>query len=134
LYAVPSLALLVGARHREPGAYAAVSDAMRGEWFLGLYHVDGQGQVTETSAAAIAAPAAIERAVRGGATLLGARLLHDGTLHGSGDAEVPRAAGAIRCANLLAAPVSLAAWEPEYGRLAEAQVKWESAHGRALGA
>ena len=26
----------------------------------------------------------------------------------------------------------LAAWEPAYGRLAEAQVKWEAAHGRPL--
>lgn len=29
-------------------------------------------------------------------------------------------------------PVNLAAWEPVYGRLAEAQVKWEATHGRAL--
>jgi tRNA threonylcarbamoyladenosine biosynthesis protein TsaB len=29
-------------------------------------------------------------------------------------------------------PVNLAAWEPIYGRMAEAQVKWEAAHGRAL--
>ena len=28
--------------------------------------------------------------------------------------------------------VDLARWEPSYGRLAEAQVKWEAAHGRAL--
>jgi tRNA threonylcarbamoyladenosine biosynthesis protein TsaB len=28
--------------------------------------------------------------------------------------------------------VDLATWEPNYGRLAEAQVKWEAAHGRAL--
>jgi hypothetical protein len=25
-------------------------------------------------------------------------------------------------------------WEPQYGRLAEAQVKWEAAHGRKLSA
>lgn len=30
------------------------------------------------------------------------------------------------------APVSLALWEPVYGRLAEAQVKWEAAHGISL--
>ena len=30
------------------------------------------------------------------------------------------------------APADLAAWEPGYGRLAEAQVKWEAAHGRPL--
>jgi tRNA threonylcarbamoyladenosine biosynthesis protein TsaB len=29
-------------------------------------------------------------------------------------------------------PVDLASWEPLYGRLAEAQVKWEASHGRAL--
>ncbi|BAH38992.1 peptidase M22 family protein [Gemmatimonas aurantiaca T-27] len=29
-------------------------------------------------------------------------------------------------------PVDLASWEPQYGRLAEAQVKWEASHGRAL--
>jgi tRNA threonylcarbamoyladenosine biosynthesis protein TsaB len=28
--------------------------------------------------------------------------------------------------------VSLDGWEPEYGRLAEAQVKWEAEHGREL--
>jgi tRNA threonylcarbamoyladenosine biosynthesis protein TsaB len=29
-------------------------------------------------------------------------------------------------------PVDLASWEPDYGRLAEAQVRWEAAHGRSL--
>ena len=29
-------------------------------------------------------------------------------------------------------PANLAEWEPGYGRLAEAQVKWESEHGRTL--
>jgi tRNA threonylcarbamoyladenosine biosynthesis protein TsaB len=29
-------------------------------------------------------------------------------------------------------PVDLASWEPSYGRLAEAQVRWEAAHGRPL--
>jgi tRNA threonylcarbamoyladenosine biosynthesis protein TsaB len=33
---------------------------------------------------------------------------------------------------LAAGPVDLATWEPAYGRLAEAQVKWEREHGRAL--
>jgi tRNA threonylcarbamoyladenosine biosynthesis protein TsaB len=33
---------------------------------------------------------------------------------------------------LAAGPVNLAAWEPDYGRLAEAQVRWEAAHGRPL--
>jgi tRNA threonylcarbamoyladenosine biosynthesis protein TsaB len=29
-------------------------------------------------------------------------------------------------------PCDLNTWEPAYGRLAEAQVKWEAAHGRPL--
>jgi hypothetical protein len=29
-------------------------------------------------------------------------------------------------------PVDLASWEPDYGRLAEAQVRWEATHGRKL--
>jgi hypothetical protein len=30
--------------------------------------------------------------------------------------------------------VDLAGWEPDYGRKAEAQSRWEAAHGRSLGA
>ena len=30
------------------------------------------------------------------------------------------------------APADLARWEPQYGRLAEAQVRWEAEHGRPL--
>ncbi|MDF1506325.1 hypothetical protein, partial [Roseisolibacter sp. H3M3-2] len=33
---------------------------------------------------------------------------------------------------LALAPVDLALWEPDYGRKAEAQVRWEAEHGRAL--
>jgi tRNA threonylcarbamoyladenosine biosynthesis protein TsaB len=29
-------------------------------------------------------------------------------------------------------PADIASWEPLYGRMAEAQVKWEAAHGRGL--
>ncbi len=29
-------------------------------------------------------------------------------------------------------PVDLASWEPDYGSLAEAQVRWEAAHGKKL--
>jgi tRNA threonylcarbamoyladenosine biosynthesis protein TsaB len=35
-------------------------------------------------------------------------------------------------AGLAVEAVALDAWEPDYGRKAEAQVKWEAAHGRAL--
>jgi tRNA threonylcarbamoyladenosine biosynthesis protein TsaB len=46
----------------------------------------------------------------------------------------PHAAEAAQSLALAAAagPVDLARWEPRYGRLAEAQVKWEAAQGRPL--
>jgi len=46
----------------------------------------------------------------------------------------PRARGAARLTKLIdATPAAdLAGWEPAYGRLAEAQVKWEAMHGRSL--
>jgi hypothetical protein len=43
-----------------------------------------------------------------------------------------RGAASLLDAIVAAGPVDLAAWEPEYGRLAEAQVKWEATHGRKL--
>ena len=54
-----------------------------------------------------------------------------------GEGEIrsrPRANGVARIEGLLAArgPVDVRSWEPAYGRLAEAQVRWESAHGRPL--
>ena len=46
----------------------------------------------------------------------------------------PHARGAAVLASALdgASPVDLASWEPQYGRLAEAQVRWEREHGRPL--
>jgi hypothetical protein len=48
----------------------------------------------------------------------------------------PHARAAARLGALIEAtpPADLAGWEPAYGRLAEAQVKWEAAHGRPLAA
>ena len=48
-------------------------------------------------------------------------------------AVIPSARGVARMAALLEdGQVSLQQWEPNYGRLAEAQVRWEAAHGREL--
>jgi tRNA threonylcarbamoyladenosine biosynthesis protein TsaB len=47
---------------------------------------------------------------------------------------VPHARAAAHLTNMItaAAPADLAEWEPLYGRLAEAQVKWEAEHGHPL--
>ena len=49
-------------------------------------------------------------------------------------ARIRERAAVARLEQLLVArgPVDLASWEPAYGRLAEAQVRWESTHGRPL--
>jgi tRNA threonylcarbamoyladenosine biosynthesis protein TsaB len=48
----------------------------------------------------------------------------------------PRARGVARVEELVQSrgPVDIGRWEPSYGRLAEAQVRWETAHGKPLSA
>jgi tRNA threonylcarbamoyladenosine biosynthesis protein TsaB len=129
LFAVSSLTLVVaGARPALPaGRYVAALDAMRGESFAALVDVDAAGRAIERGAPALLdgdALAALARRER--ARVLGPRP-GDGGVH-------PHARGVARLADLTGAlaPAELAGWEPDYGRLAEAQVKWERAHGRAL--
>ncbi|HEU4642862.1 MAG TPA: tRNA (adenosine(37)-N6)-threonylcarbamoyltransferase complex dimerization subunit type 1 TsaB [Gemmatimonadaceae bacterium] len=128
LFAVPSLALVVaGAEHTgAPGRWLAVLDAMRGDVYAQPFDVRG-----DWSVAPLAAPALFPRAE------LSARAAAVcATPIGPAEpvAAAPRAGGVTRLEGVLAASgaVDLATWEPEYGRLAEAQVKWERAHGRPL--
>ena len=128
LYAVSSLALVVaGAQPRlDAGRWLATLDAMRGERFAALVVTDDAGRVTEVGhVSRVPADGAQELA-----RALDARVVpHE---HGQG---APHARGAVHALQLMAqgGPVNLDAWEPDYGRLAEAQVKWEAAHGRPLG-
>lgn len=129
LVPVSSLALVVASREPfGPGRYLAAIDALRGEHYVGLFEVGAEGsvralgperrvrssEVAETAASLDAAAVGPER---------------DGASHVD-----PRASAAARLADLLdATPAAdLARWEPMYGRLAEAQVKWEATHGRPL--
>ena len=128
LYAVSSLALIVAGASRalEPGRYLAALDAMRGDLFVSELAVSEDGFVHASGVIDLMpAPAAAERA-----RVLGLRMIGPGCAI----AEPPRARGAGRLtpSPLNAPPVSLTAWEPFYGRLAEAQVRWEAAHGRPL--
>jgi tRNA threonylcarbamoyladenosine biosynthesis protein TsaB len=135
LLAAPSLALHAAAAAPREGRWLVTLDAMRGERYAAAVTLAGSGR---------------RRAVTGyeylgvlGATELGA-LAHgaEGTLDLAQPADA--AAGATAFALALAdgrvgpavaltlAPVDLALWEPDYGRKAEAQVRWEAEHGRAL--
>jgi tRNA threonylcarbamoyladenosine biosynthesis protein TsaB len=129
LFAAPSLGLVVAGVNSGAGRYLGAIDALRGEFYVGLYDVDDQGCVAEVEPARIV-PATDVGVI---ATEYAARAVSPSEL-GDGIRSRPRASGVARLERMLAVrgPVDVRGWEPAYGRLAEAQVKWESAHGRPL--
>lgn len=122
LFAVSSLALIVAGSVAPPtaGEYLAALDALRGESYVSRCVVDDRGLVVQV----------------GETKLVPTDELHAATMRVVGPAwpgeAAPHARGVARLGVSLGAPVDLASWEPSYGRLAEAQVKWEAAHGRPL--
>jgi tRNA threonylcarbamoyladenosine biosynthesis protein TsaB len=147
LYAVSSLLLTVtGAQPPLPsGEYLSVLDAMRGEFYaarifvppwLPPLHERGKELTRPIRHGVLAFQA--EPAIIITAADLDEIAVKDRDLKVIGpgrqiDAH-PHARGVapIIDAVVAGAPVSLASWEPDYGRLAEAQVRWEAAHGRKL--
>jgi tRNA threonylcarbamoyladenosine biosynthesis protein TsaB len=129
LYAVPSMALLVGGADLRAGRYLTALDALRSEFYVGLYEIAPNDAIEERE------PAKLVRAdeVEALAASLGARIVSPSPF-ADGVSAVPRARAVARLESALdgRGPVDLASWEPSYGRLAEAQVKWEAAHGRPL--
>ena len=127
LYPVSSLTMIVaGARPAlTPGRYAAVLDAMRGDVFAAVYAVTGE-MITAESTTSIVPRAALDAYAAAHA----ARLVGPNEAH----AVTPHARGGVALGTLMPWPdaADLATWEPNYGRLAEAQVRWEAAHGRSL--
>jgi tRNA threonylcarbamoyladenosine biosynthesis protein TsaB len=129
LYAVSSLLLTVtGAQPSLPiGEYLSVLDAMRGEFFAARIVLrpgsaaSQPGPPTLVSAEQLANLVESERALR----TIGPGQQIDAQPHARGVA--PLLARIVDTG-----PVDLASWEPDYGRLAEAQVRWEAAHGRPL--
>lgn len=129
LFAVSSLALLVAGNvsdgPRGVRRYLAVLDALRNESYLaefdhdaGAVHPVGEMRLVPTDRVS-------DLAERLGVRLVGPE---------QADHWRPHARGVALLTEHIASqgPVNLAGWEPVYGRLAEAQVKWETAHGRAL--
>ncbi len=124
LYAVSSLALVVaGADPALPaGRYVAALDAMRGERYAQLIERHDDGRVTVGGDAALAT---VEQLAALGLPVVGPL---------EAEPRAPHARGVEHLLDecLAAGPVDLDGWEPSYGRLAEAQVRWEAAHGRPL--
>jgi tRNA threonylcarbamoyladenosine biosynthesis protein TsaB len=125
LIAVSSLALIVAARSRSAGRYLAVLDAMRGDMHVSVVEVGAGGEVISVTPATLVPAADVDAlAATEHAVVIGAGRQTEGAPHARGVARM----GAV----LKDGEVSLQRWEPMYGRLAEAQVKWEAAHGREL--
>ncbi|MDB4876285.1 MAG: universal protein YeaZ [Gemmatimonadetes bacterium] len=128
LFAVPSMALIVGGADVKAGRYLVAIDALRVEFYVGLYDVGEDGSIAEIEPAKLVAAEAVE----GVALEYGAAVIGPSPLAGAVRAN-PRARAVAKLEALLSrGPVDVASWEPAYGRLAEAQVRWESAHGRPL--
>jgi tRNA threonylcarbamoyladenosine biosynthesis protein TsaB len=128
LFAVASLLLTVtGARPPlRAGEYLSVLDAMRGEFFAARVQLHPSGLATQIEPTTIVSAKQLgQLAARDVVTVIGPGQQHDAHPHARGVA-------AILSAVIEAGPVDLASWEPDYGRLAEAQVRWEAAHGRPL--
>jgi tRNA threonylcarbamoyladenosine biosynthesis protein TsaB len=136
LYAVSSL-LLAAASIDEPGVYLVHSDAMRDERFVQRVDIDDCGNVSaigETYRASTTAlviesgesAISLVNSMRASVFAAPAALADDRVIQ-------PRADRIIRVQGWrVLAAVDLVNWEPTYGRLAEAQVKWEATHGTPL--
>ncbi len=128
LYAVSSLLLITAGseRTRGGGRWLATLDAMRGERFAQAFDVAADGRILGVGRAVLLPVDAVaDLAGSLGATRIGP---------GEETDAPPRASGVARLLRQLASepPVSLESWEPQYGRPAEAQLRWEAAHGRPL--
>jgi tRNA threonylcarbamoyladenosine biosynthesis protein TsaB len=129
MYAVSSLLLSAAASAAtlENGMYLSVLPAMRDEWFAMLVERDTAGSILPRGDVSILPGSELPRAASSdGALVLGPGQEIDSRPHALGVAVLLDQISA-------SGPVPIETWEPDYGRLAEAQVRWEAAHGKALG-
>jgi tRNA threonylcarbamoyladenosine biosynthesis protein TsaB len=118
LFAVSSLALAAAASG-ESGKFVVTIDALRDEWYVAGFERATPETLVQRSPTTLVPRVELESFP---------------ALYGPVIVASPDAAS---CAIFFEeierrGPVDLDRWEPSYGRLAEAQVKWEAAHGRPL--
>jgi tRNA threonylcarbamoyladenosine biosynthesis protein TsaB len=120
-----------------------VGSALRGEWFEARYRFAPDGSIETIQAPLVRAPGD----ERGGSSQPNAIVGDDAVrVAAAGWGRLTTIVGppeglpeAARLIQLIGRPggaaliQDVARWEPTYGRPAEAQVKWERAHGSALG-
>jgi tRNA threonylcarbamoyladenosine biosynthesis protein TsaB len=129
LYEVSSLLLTVaGAKSKlAPGPYLSVLDAMRGEFFALRVLVEEDGGTKSMGRPGVVSTDDIAE-LRERKTVVSC--IGPGQEIDTG----PHARGVAMLLDTILEQgrVDLSSWEPDYGRLAEAQVRWEAAHGRPL--
>lgn len=121
LFSVSSLLLIAAAAEVRDGRWYATLPAMRGESFVALFEKNGSAIEQIAASSVIAEDRLVDEADLAKANVIDREIL-------------PHARGvAVMLDSIIAAgAVDIETWEPMYGRLAEAQVKWEAAHGRPL--
>jgi tRNA threonylcarbamoyladenosine biosynthesis protein TsaB len=126
MFAVSSLALMIAGISLPAGRYLAVLDALRGDAYVGGYMVTEVGAVEVVLSERLV----VQSEVGDLAATMSAETVGPGRTIDA----APHARGFLGLASLVEAvgPVDLGSWEPDYGRKAEAQVRWEAAHGRVL--
>jgi tRNA threonylcarbamoyladenosine biosynthesis protein TsaB len=124
LYAVSSLALVLTADGPpRAGRWIAALDALRGEFYVEAFAVHQGGDVELIPTRHIVPVGELPLLAESlGAQVVGPGQPVDRRPHARGVPGLER----------LIVPVDLAAWEPSYGRKAEAQVRWEAAHNQPL--
>ncbi len=129
LYAVSSLILTVaGARPTVPaGEYLSLIDAMRGEYFAARVTLLSDKTLMQSEPTTLLSADELKELAEGEPLLraIGPGQSLDFHPHARGVALLLKPL-------LKTGPVDLSSWEPNYGRLAEAQVRWEASHGRPL--
>jgi len=129
LFAVSSLLLTVTGTESPlpPGEYLSVIDAMRGEFFAVRVRLNSDRSAEQIAPMALLSAGQLAEASGrdAGVRVIGPGQEIEGHPHARGVAG-------MLAAVLQRGPVDLASWEPDYGRLAEAQVRWEATHGRKL--
>ena len=142
LWTAPSLMVRASGVAREGDTVLAVADALRGEVYAAVYRFDAEEIVTllapsvyraETLTGAVVRPSVLVGEAQPAAVEIlahwaGSRLI--GPPEGAPHARqliglTARRGGAGRI-------TAVERWAPEYGRPAEAQARWEAAHGRAM--
>ena len=126
LFAVSSLTLIVAGRPAGPGIWLAAMPAMRDEVFVAPFEVTADGRISQTAEPSlISNQSLIAESVKVGGPVIGPGVAPEWAPHARGVSLV--------LADILSAgSTDLDSWEPAYGRLAEAQVRWEAVHGRRL--